>query len=240
MQTVKYLIFLTGFCLITGVSFAGSEQSSERSMILTDGKAEVMGQNDSARIMISVVTNGRNLEQVSSENAVRAKKVQSAIKGLAIGNMKLKTSNYRVIPQKDYKVRPPRIKGYEVQNSITVSLEGFEPGPLSGHVSKIIGKALYIGANSIQRIQFYIKNRQPLEKEALIKATREAMERAETLANAAGLKLKRIVSLSSHPIYTPGPHMLRANAMKEDATAPPIESGESRIHVKVNITYEVE
>ncbi len=241
MKIAKKLVLIAGFLFIPNFCFAGSLHSSDFPLILTDGTAEVMGQNDSARISISVITNGRTLEQVSSENAVMAKKVQEVIKGLRIDNMKIETSNYRVIPQKDYKVRPPRIKGYEVQNTVTVKLEGFEPELLSGHVSKIIGKALDSGSNSIHSIQFYIKNRRPLEKKALTRATHDAMERAGLLARAAGLKLKRIVSLSSHPVNIPmGPRMFRANAMKEDSSAPPIEAGESRIHVKVNIAYEIE
>ncbi len=241
MKMVKNLVLTICFLSIAGFSFAGSLQSSDRPLILTDGTAEVLGQNDSARISIAVVTSGRNLEQVSSENADRANSVLEVIKGLGIDNLKLKTSNYRVIPQKDYKVRPPRIKGYEVQNTVTAKLEGFGPALLSGHVSKIIGNALESGANSIHSIQFYIKNRRPLEKKALTRATREAIARAGTLARAAGLKLKRIVSLSSYPAYTPrGPRMFRANAMKEDAAAPPIETGESRVHVKVSIAYEIE
>jgi uncharacterized protein YggE len=241
MKIAKNLVLIVCCLFLANFSYAGSLQTSDRPLILTDGTAEVMGQNDSARTLIAVVSNGRNLEQVSSENADRAKSVLKAIKGLGIDNMKLKTSNYRVIPQKDYKVRPPRIKGYEVQNTVSVKLEGFEPVLLSGYVSKIIGTALESGANNIHSIQFYIKNRQPLEKKALTRATREAMERAGVLARAADLKLKRIVSLSSQPVYTPqGPRMLRVNAMKEDAAAPPIETGESRIHVKVSIAYEIE
>ena len=166
-----------------------------------------------------------------------------AIKALNIKDLKLKTSNYRVTPQKDHKVRPPKIKGYEVYNAIEVTLEGFEPEHLSKHVSDIVGKALDSGANSIDRIQFYIKDKEPLEKEALTQATQEAMERARTLALAAGVKLKRIISLSTHPIHMPpSPLMFGAGVMKAEAAAvaPPIEIGESQVRVQVSVAYEIE
>lgn len=235
-------VLTVSLLLMAHSTLAQCPSASDRNLILTQGMAEVMGQNDSARISVAVVTQGRNLEQVSSENAGKTKAVIQAIKGLNIKDLKLKTSNYRVTPQRDYKARPPKIKGYEVHNAIEITLEGFEPEPLSGHVSMMIGKALESGSNNINHIQFYIKNKSALEKEALKQSTQQAMDRARTLAEAAGVKLKRIVSLSTQPIHIPTrQHMLRAAGMKTEASAaPPIEIGESQIRVQVSIAYEIE
>jgi len=243
MKRAFILVLTACFCLVANSVFAGSPAVSDRNLILTEGTAEVMGQNDSATIFVAVVTDGRKLEQAGSENAEKTKAVITAIKGLNIKHLKLETSNYRVTPQRDYKARPPKIKGYEVSNAIMVTLEGFETEPLSKHVSRIVGKALESGANAIQRIQFYLKDKSALEKKALKLATQEAMERAKTLAQAAGVTLKGIVSLSTQPMYSPPqPHMLRAAEMKADtgAMAPPMEIGESRIRAQVNIAYEIE
>ena len=235
-------VLTVSLLLIAHSIFAQCPSASDRSLILTHGMAEVMGQNDSARISVSVVTQGRNLEQVGSENAGKTKAVIQAVKGLNIKDLKLKTSNYRVTPQRDYKARPPKIKGYEVHNAIEITLEGFEPEPLSKNVSMMIGKALESGSNNINHIQFYIKNKSALEKEALKQSTQEAMDRARTLAEAAGVKLKLIVSLSTQTIHIPTrQHMLRAAGMKTEASAaPPIEIGESQIRVQVSIAYEIE
>ncbi|MBE9544857.1 MAG: SIMPL domain-containing protein [Proteobacteria bacterium] len=235
-------VLTVSLLLMAHSTLAQCPSASDRNLILTQGMAEVMGQNDSARISVAVVTQGRNLEQVSSENAGKTKAVIQAIKGLNIKDLKLKTSNYRVTPQRDYKARPPKIKGYEVHNAIEITLEGFEPEPLSGHVSMMIGKALESGSNNINHIQFYIKNKSALEKEALKQSTQQAMDRARTLAEAAGVKLKRIVSLSTQPIHIPTrQHMLRAAGMNTEASAaPPIEIGESQIRVQVSIAYEIE
>lgn len=243
MKRAYILVLMACFCLVANSVFAGSPAASDRNLILTEGTAEVKGQNDSAKIFIAIVTEGRKLEQASSENANKTKAVLTTLKGLNIKHLKLETSNYRVSPQKDYKARPPKTKGYEVNNAIEVTLEGLDPESLSKHVSRIVGKALESGANTIQRIQFYLKDKSILEKKALKLATQEAMERAKVLAEAAGVKLKGIVSLSTQPMYSPPqPHMLRAADMKAEAgsMAPPIETGESRIRVQVSIAYEIE
>jgi len=243
MKRALIMVFMTSLLLFSHDTFAQSPPALDRNLVFTEGIAELTGQNDSARISIAVVTDGENLEQTTSENAGRTARAIREIKALNIEHLKLKTSNYRVTPQKDHKVRPPKIKGYEVHNAIEATLEGFEPDHLSSHVSKVVGKALESGANSIDHIQFYIKNKEPLEKEALTQATREAMDRARTLAQAAGVKLKRIVSLSTQPIHMPpSPQMFRAGVMKAEAAAlaPPIEIGESQLRVTVSIAYEIE
>jgi len=243
MKRALIPVLMVGLLSIVHATFAQSPPVLDRNVILTEGMAEVAGQNDSANISLAVVTDGENLEHISSENAGTTKGVIQAIEALNIKDFKLKTSNYRVTLQKDHKVQPPKIKGYEVHNAIDVTLEGFEPEYLSKHVSNIVGKALDSGANSIDRIQFYIKDKEPLEKEALTQATQEAMERARTLAKAAGVKLKRIVSLSTHPIHMPpSPLMFGAGVMKAEAAAvaPPIEIGESQVRVQVSVAYEIE
>ncbi len=243
MKRALIPILMASLVLIAHSTFAQSPSSLDRNLIFTEGIAELTGQNDSAKISIAVVTDGGDLEQTSSENASKTRGVIREIKALNIEHLKLKTANYRVTPQKDHKARPPKIKGYEVHNAIEVTLEGFEPDHLSSHVSKIVGKAVESGANSIHHIQFYIKNKEPLEKEALTQATQKAMDRARTLAQAAGVKLKRIVSLSTHPIHMPpSPQMFRAGIMKAEAAAvaPPIEIGESQVRVTVSIAYEIE
>jgi uncharacterized protein YggE len=224
-------------------TFAQCPSHAQSYLIHTEGTAEVTGQNDSATISVAVVTEGKHLDQVSSDNAAITKEVLGAIKGLNIQNLKLETSNYRVTPQKDYKARPPVIKGYEVHNSVLVTLEKFPPEDLSRHVSQVVGTALEGGANNIHHIQFYIKNKEPMEKEALTLATQEAIERAKILAKAAGVKLKRIASLSTRPTHVPPrPQMMRKAAMDTEAgaMAPPIEIGESEIRVQVTVAYEIE
>jgi uncharacterized protein YggE len=243
MKKIFVPLLIAGILSITHTSFAQSPPVNTRNVIITEGIGEVKGQNDSARISIGVLTEGKRLEEVSSENALKTKKVLKVIKGLAVENLTLKTSNYRVNPRRDYQARPPKINGYEITNTIEIILEGFEPEDLSTHCSTIIGKALESGANNINRLNFYIKNKSLLEKEALTQATQAAIQRAETLANAAGVKLKRITSLSTQPMHPPpAPQRFMAAEMdaKAAAGAPPIEIGETQIRFQVTVTYEME
>lgn len=243
MKNAFVLMLLAGALFSAPVVSAESVPVGDRNLILTDGTSEVTGENDSVRIFIAVITQGWNLETAGAANTAIIDKVLLAVKSLNIERLTLKTIDFRVTPQRDYKVKPPKIKGYEVHNGVTVTLEGFRPDRLSGHASVIVAKALENGANSIHSIKFYIKDRTLLERKALARATRQAITRAETLAEAAGVKLKRIVSLSTYPVHTPpGPNMFRAAGIqaKAEAMVPPMEPGESRIRAQVSLAYEIE
>lgn len=241
MQKIHRVMLLTALLLVPVTAAAQSAPEADRNRILTEGAAEVTGRNDSARVTIAVETGGRSLKSVSAANTAAGKAVIKALKALNLDALELETADYRVTPQRDYKVTPSRIKGYTVANSISATLEGFGSEALSTHVSAIVEKALEQGANRIDQVQFYVKDRSALEKLALTRATRDAIARAETLAGAAGVKLKRIVSLSTGP-SAPGPRTLRSAAMKAEAAAmaPPIAPGESLIRARVSLVYEIE
>lgn len=243
MKRAGFLFLMACLFLPAHSIFAQSPSDTHRRVILTEGVAEVSGQNDSVRISLSVVTEGPNLEQAGSENAEKMKRVIDTIRELNVPNLDFKTSNYRVVPKRDHKARPPEIVGYEVYNTIEVKLEELDADILSGYVSKIIGNALEHGANQVLYIQSYIKNRLPLEKEALAQATREARERAETLARAAGVRIKQVVEINSGPDSSPpGPHMLRTADIKAEASSvsPPVEIGESLVRAHVRMVFEME
>ena len=243
MKKIFIVTLLLGVLFNPFTAAAESGQASDRNLILTDGTAEVIGANDSVRISISVVTQGRDLKMVNSANMNITDKVLLAVKLLNIERLALNTIDFRVTPQRDYKAKPPKIKGYEVHNGIAVILEKFAPDQLSMHASAIIATALENGANNIHSIKFYIKNRTLLENKALTLATQKAIARAQTLAKAARVKLKQIVSLSSYPVARPSrSNMLRSAGMqaKAEAMAPPMEPGESRIQVQVSLAYEIE
>ena len=66
-----------------------------------------------------------------------------------------------------------------------------------------------------------------------------ARARAELYARAAGLRVKRIVSISEAGGYSPPAPapMMRAMAAKE---ATPIQAGEQRLAVSLSVSFELE
>ena len=63
---------------------AASGSAAERNLIVTEGSSEVIGQNDSAAISLSVMSEGRDLEPVSTDNATTTAAVLKSLKGKTI------------------------------------------------------------------------------------------------------------------------------------------------------------
>ena len=242
MKPLFFLSLALFIAAIPNTAIAQSQHLLNRNLIFAEGTAEVTDQNDSARISLSVLSEAREMEKAAADNATRTESVLQAVKALHIKDLKVKTRNYRVSPQKDFKARPAVTKGYEVQNEIEITTEGFSPKKLSDQVSKVIETTLKNGANTVHNIQFYIKDKKEMEKQGLSLATKEAMAQAQILATAAGVKLGRIVSISTQPIAVPiRREMFRAAGVtRQDASMePPLESGESKIQFRVSVVYEI-
>ena len=243
MKKIMLLLFILLLVFSQGL-FAQTENGAGLNLIRTQGEAEVFGQNDSVRISISIITENKDLDAATSESANKTNLVLIALKKMIIKNLSLETTNYQVLPKKKYaKDTPPTIVGYEVQNTIEAKIEKLDPKHLSEYSSRIMGSAIDNGANRVTDMQFYIKDIETLENNALAEATRKAKTRAEVVAASAGVQIKKIVTIDTQPATpAPRPMMMRTSAMKtnEAVSAPPIEIGDSSVRMQVQMSFEIE
>ena len=243
MKKIALCFNIITVLFIAGFAYGQSAPEKEYRLIVTEGSAEVSAPNDSVVISAAVVTEGRVLEKVGNENSIKMKAILNVLKGLNIQNIKIETTGFQVTPKRDYKSKTPVITGYEVQNTLEIKMEGFEPGVLSEYSTRVIGSILENGANSINYINSYIKDIEALENEAFALATRKAKKRSEILAAAAGVKIKKIVNISTQPEERIMKQFaMRSAAMPEqvDMESPPVEIGESQVAARVTFSVELE
>lgn len=108
----------------------------------------------------------------------------------------------------------PVIIAYEVSNQVTVRIDGIAD---SGN---ILNQVVAAGANRINGIRFDIAEPQPLRDEALGQAIAEARRQAELMADAAGVTLVRVLSVTSYANAQP----MYDRAVAFAAAAPPCRS----------------
>lgn len=242
----KVIFFAAIICLFFSFGICNATEGShkDKNLIITDATSEASGDNDSALVSLTIVTENRILDKAVTENSTRANKVISSLKSLNLKGARFQTCNFSIQPQMDYKIKPYRIVGYQVRNTINAILEILPQAELSSSVSKIVDSSVAMGANEVSGVTFYIKNKDELERQALKQATAKAIEKAKVLAQAAGVTLKQIVTLSTN--YSSQPPMPRRmdyggmNMMKAEMAPTPIEAGESKVSAMVNLSYEIE
>ncbi len=202
------------------------------------GDSIVQAQPDTAIVTISVVTQSRRALDAQQENATKTDAVVRALKAAAGAGAEVKTSGYSLQPMRVYKEgQPPTITGYEARNSVTVTM-----GELT-KVGTVIDAAAQAGSNDVAGIAFTLRQDRPARDRALSEATREAMSKAQVIAQALGGRVVRIVEVQEEGFQQRPPQPLyqaEAFMAKRDTVATPIEVGSLDISSRVQLIAEVE
>jgi uncharacterized protein len=201
------------------------------------GDAVIQAQPDTAVLTISVVTQARRAIDAQQENATKSDAVVQALKTAAGTGAEVKTSGYSVQPMRVYKEgQPPAITGYEARNSVTVTLSDLK------RIGNVIDVASQSGANDVSGISFTLKQDRAARERALTEATREAMNKAQVIAQALGGRVVRVIEVQEEGFQRPPVPVYQAEAFmaKRDSVATPIEVGSLDITSRVLLIAEVE
>lgn len=200
---------------------------------------------DQLRIRIGVVTEDDEATTALRENTQQMSEVFKALKKTGLSDSEFQTSQIRIQPL--YSRRPRQagvewkavIIGYQVSNSINVKTMKLK---LAGEIIQAANEA---GANSIDSISFGLADHRKHRAEAIRTATANALADARTLADAANLKLVRVLSINLDQAAAPRPLAMSMNrgmemAMASGAAPPPINPGDVNVNASVTVVYEIE
>ncbi len=204
--------------------------------VTVTGDARVTAQPDTAIVSVSVVTQNRSAVEAQQQNAAQTTAVINALKRTA-GGAEIKTSGYALVPQRVYKEnQPPTITGYEARNSISVTLSDLTK------VGAAIDAATEAGANNIDGVSFTLRQDRAARGRALAEATREAIGKANTLAQTLGGRVVRIVAVRESGANSPRPviYTQQESFARVAAADTPIEVGTLEINSQVQLTAEIE
>ena len=211
--------------------------------VMITGDSTVQAQPDTAIVAISVVTQNKSALEAQQENASKTEAVVKAVKAAAGANAEVKTSGYNVQPQRQYREgQPAVITGFEVRNSVTVTLSELNK------VGNVLDAAAQAGSNEVAGIMFTLRQDRQARDRALNEATREAMSKAQVIAQALGGRVARIIEVQEEGFFMrpPVPYATvdfasaRAAAGMGAQIQTPIEIGTLDITSRVQVVAEVE
>jgi uncharacterized protein YggE len=131
------------------------------------------------------------------------------------------------------------ITGYDVTQTLTIKIR---KGNMA-KIGQIIESATAAGANQAGSLQFTLDNPDAVQAQARKIAIDDAEAKSQVLAKQLGVKLVRITSYSEGGYYPAAQLNYAAKdvaASSAGGLAPNIQTGENKITVNVNITYEIE
>jgi uncharacterized protein len=237
MNLVKYPITIAiGLSLVA--SLGCGKQQIRTSKVTVSGEAMTKVEPDAAVIVLSVVTQNVQAISAQQENARKSEAVANAVKNTAGPNAEIKTSDYSLKPQYDYRDdRLPKIVSYDARNSVIVTISELK------NVGAVIDAASRAGANSIDNVSFILRQTSPARGQALSDATHQAMNKAQSIAQALGGRVLRVVEENESATVTGINEIttydadLRGGAGKQTT---PITSGQLNIKSNVQLIVEIE
>lgn len=191
---------------------------------------------DIAVISAGVMTNAADAASAMQDNANRMSRVLAALKKAGVANKDVSTSSINLSPQYRYvENQAPVIVGYQASNQVTVR---FRDIAKSGTILDALVKE---GSNQINGPMLTIDKPEAAQDEARVAAIKAARGRADLYANALGMKVVRIVSISESEGYSGGPVPVMAmRAMDAGAAKTEIMPGEQAISVNVSVVFELQ
>lgn len=195
------------------------------------GHGEVKVKPDIALLTLSVTTQSQNQAEAVQQNASKTTALLAALRGAKLADKDVQTLSYTVQPQYDYKSSPPVLTGYQVQNSVQATVRDLTK------VGFVLDKATSGGASEVGGVSFDVADRASAQSSALSLAVGAAKRKAAVMADAAGVRLGRLLTLtegSDGPVVRPI-YAVRAMATPS-ASAPETPIADQQITVSADAT----
>ncbi|MGA9097540.1 MAG: SIMPL domain-containing protein [Methanotrichaceae archaeon] len=234
----EFCILLLGSVLLMAMAFPGSAADiNNASKITVQGQGNVYAAPDQAIIVLGVETRNTSASVAAAQNAELMNKTVNALLTAGINKSNIQTSTYSLsIPTENDQIataqtgnttKPPE---FVATNQVTVTTNNTQG------VGRILDAAIASGSNSVQSISFQLKDSNPQMDKALTLAIEDAQRKAQVMAKAAGVKLGRVLEISSG--YSYAAPTARYDVLSAAASTP-VLPGQMEVTASISMTYEI-
>lgn len=217
-------------------TMAPREPASPETVSVT-GMGRVTLVPDRFTFNVGVQTNAPTVDAAVNENNERVARVVAALKAAGAKPEEIQTSGFSIYPQQDYQQgQPPRLLGYQVNNSVTVRKKEI------ASASKLLQVAIGAGVNTASGLNFEVSDIARGREAGLKAAFDDARAKATLLAQAAGRTLGRAMNITEGGEVAPAPRPMQRGvmAMKAEAVSEvPVESGTQELSFTVSVIFEL-
>lgn len=219
--------------LLLGSVLCSTAVASETARITVTGEGTVEAKPDLATINLGVTTEGTTAAEAMAANSLQLGAVLEQLRAAGIEERDLQTSGLSLNPnwQQPQGEMTPRIVGYLAMNQLTVRVRDLKA------LGSVLDRTIQDGANTFNGLTFGLADPVPALNEARKRAVADAMARAKLLADAAGLALGPVVSITEGGAGIPMPMFRAADA--EFSRAVPVAAGEITSSASVTMIFEL-
>jgi len=234
-------ILVSALAAVLIASPATADDKPQTPRIQISGEGEVHAAPDMAILDLTVLREADTAREAMTANNAAMRQVLDAMKEAGIAERDLQTSGINIRPRyrhpsKDNNLKEPKIIGYSVTNSVTARVRDLKA------VGSVLDKSVTLGVNEGGNLRFVNDDTASIMKEARKRAVADALDKAKTLAEAAGIKLGRVIEISEQ-VNRPRPMAFARQAVLAAAPAAesvPVATGENTYRVSVEMVFAIE
>ncbi len=223
----RVLLVLTVLSLMASGAWA-----DEARLIIVPGEGRVATRPDMATVSLGVRREDRQAAAAMRAASEAAGAILETLGRAGVDEEDVQTDRIGLDPRYQHANdgSPPRITGYLASNDLVVRVRDLDG------LGEVLDALIIDGANSFSGIRFGLSDAEAAETEARAAAVADATRRAETLADAAGVTLGPLISLTEGGGGGPIPQPVLRGAMMEAASVP-VAEGEVEVTVRVTATF---
>jgi uncharacterized protein YggE len=207
--------------------------STNTIVVVGHGSATVT--SDAAVLQVGLETRAEGAGTALSALSERSEAVLAAVRAQGIPDPDIQTLGLSLWPRMDN--QGSRVLAYMASYSLLLRLRDLTAASaVIDAVSAAAGDALRLGGFRVSP-----SDTAAARSDAAARAVEDARGRAERLAQAAGVRLGRVVSMieGAMSMPAPGPRVVRAAAAAVDRAAVPVEGGSAEVAASVTVTFEI-
>ncbi len=213
----------------------GSSAETPTLSVVGTGTADLVP--DIAYIYVGVHTELPSAAEAVAENNAQTQKMIEALTAFGIDAKDIRTTSFSIWPFDKYDPLTGVSTGekyYSVDNTVYVTVRDL------AKLGDLLDTVIAAGANTVNSIQFDVADKDAALKQARADAIADAKEKAQELAEAAGMQVGEIRSISfTDSQYYPVYDGRGGGGGGEAASAVPIQPGQLTFTVTVSVTYEL-
>ena len=206
--------------------------------VAVSGEGEAEGRPDRATFNVGVEARRDTIAEARQAGATIQTQILAALRAQGVEQAYLRTTQLSLQPEYDYSEEGRRLLGYTARNQVAVTVVDLEK--LSGTIDAAIGA----GGEDVrlEGIAFEVSDPESLRQRAREEAMAQAKAKAEQLARLGGVELGQPIAITETTFDDGGGRPMMMEARASDAAAmasTPIEPGETKIRVVVEVRYEL-
>jgi uncharacterized protein YggE len=231
IRALMFAVIVFALVAAAGAPLQAQAPEGGRHQIITTGMGRVDVPPTQAVVTVGIQVQRPTAAEASQEAGRITEQILSRITQAGIRRQDIRTAGVALHPVfTTPREGTPRITAYQAVNTLTVTVNELRL------VGPVLDEAVRAGANTISGPSFGLRDPSEARREALTLAVREAREKAEVIARAAGLQLKGIERIVEEGVDVQVRMLERAVPAPAQGSTP-IEPGTVGVVARVTIVF---